>query len=225
MRRCAPGVVLGKLVAAGAADTLEARQLVAAPALLAEALRLAAVLEAGQLQVHLADATALVVRAQRAQLAPAALHLCTRARPLGSTPGGTLSSADTAAAQAENKSLERPPAPLSQDATPQHMCTFHLLSMVDTRVSRFLAMHRIHLPPCISCPGHLAARALRRRLAPYRPPLRRRAGAAALGLRLGHRLLLLLILPPTRPPRPPRRGLRPRVAPDLPLVPHGKTAV
>lgn len=45
------------------------------PRLLAEALLLGAVLKAGELEVHLADAAALVVCAQRVQLAPAALHL------------------------------------------------------------------------------------------------------------------------------------------------------
>jgi len=67
--------VLGQLRAAGALGALERAQLVAAAAALAEALQQARALEAGRLEVHLADAALLVVRAQARQLAPAALDL------------------------------------------------------------------------------------------------------------------------------------------------------
>jgi len=67
--------VLGQLRAAGALGALERAQLVAAAAALAEALQQARALEAGRLEVHLADAALLVVRAQARQLAPATLHL------------------------------------------------------------------------------------------------------------------------------------------------------
>ena len=67
--------MLGQLLAAGALGALEGAQLVAAPAALAEALGEARALEAGRLEVHLADAALLVVCAQARQLAPAALHL------------------------------------------------------------------------------------------------------------------------------------------------------
>ena len=70
-----PGVVLLELRPAGALAAVEGGQLVAAPALLAEALLRAVAHERGQLDVHLADAAALVVGRQRAQLAAAALHL------------------------------------------------------------------------------------------------------------------------------------------------------
>ena len=67
--------MLGELLAAGALGALKGAQLVAAPAALAEALHQARALKAGRLEVHLADAALLVVRAQAQQLPPAALHL------------------------------------------------------------------------------------------------------------------------------------------------------
>ena len=71
----APGVVLDELRAAGALATVEGGQLVAAPALLAEALHCAVAHERRQLDVHLADAAALVVRCQAAQVPAAVLNL------------------------------------------------------------------------------------------------------------------------------------------------------
>jgi cell wall-associated NlpC family hydrolase len=209
MRCCAPGVVLGKLVSAGAADALEARQLVAAPALLAEALRLAAVLKAGQLQVHLADAAALVVRAQRAQLAPAALHLRAHAQPLGNTPRGTLSSVGTAAAQAVNNNEGDPPAPPFLDAIPQHRCTFHLLSMVGTYVPRYWVTHRVRQRLSTKCPRSPgSARA-------WSAPRAARAAAAATRRSRCSR-------PPPRTARPPPRHPLPRrPAPTRAAAPSG----
>ena len=67
--------MLLQLRPAGALAAVEGGQLVAAPALLAEALLGAVAHERGQLDVHLADAAALVVCRQSTQLPAAALHL------------------------------------------------------------------------------------------------------------------------------------------------------
>ena len=70
-----PGVVLCKLLPAASFGPLEGRQLVAAPALLAEALQLPGSQELLLLDVHLAYVAPLVVRAQMAQLSFTPLHL------------------------------------------------------------------------------------------------------------------------------------------------------
>ena len=71
----APGVVPVELRAAGALVALELGQLVAAAALLAEALQLALPHEGRQPNVHVADAVAEVVGAELAHIAGAVLDL------------------------------------------------------------------------------------------------------------------------------------------------------
>ncbi len=70
-----PGIVLCKLLPAAPFGPLEGRQLMAAPALLAEALQLPGSQELLLLDVHLAYVAPLVVRAQMAQLSFTPLHL------------------------------------------------------------------------------------------------------------------------------------------------------
>lgn len=64
-----------ELCAAGALVALELGQLVAAPALLAEALQLALPHELRQADVHIADAVPEVIRAQLAHIPSAIFHL------------------------------------------------------------------------------------------------------------------------------------------------------
>ena len=78
-----PCIVLGKLRPAAAPGALEGVQLVAAPAALAEALHEAGTLKGGRLDVHVADAALLVVRAEHAQVSDAALHLAAGAARRG----------------------------------------------------------------------------------------------------------------------------------------------
>lgn len=74
------GDVLGELITAGAPAAVEGGQMVAASALLAEALWHAEALEPGLLDLPLADATALVVRRQPVKVPAALLHLPCAAR-------------------------------------------------------------------------------------------------------------------------------------------------
>jgi hypothetical protein len=78
-----PCIVLGKLRPAAAPGALEGVQLMAAPAALAEALHEAGALKGGRLDVHIANATLLVVCAEHAQISIAALHLAAGATPQG----------------------------------------------------------------------------------------------------------------------------------------------
>ena len=70
-----PGIVAVELRAARALVTLKLGQLVAAPALLAEALQLALAHELRQADVHIADAIPEVVSAQLGHVPGAVFHL------------------------------------------------------------------------------------------------------------------------------------------------------
>ena len=77
----APGIVSVKLRTAGALVALKLRELMAATALLAEALQLTLAHEGREPDVHIADAVAEVIRAKLADIARAVFNL--QGRPQG----------------------------------------------------------------------------------------------------------------------------------------------